>query len=476
MSGWRISLRETKSSRHLRFRILSLVGSLTLALLCCELRAQPAGPDSVLHLMAELLNKDQRVRDNAAARLAERNDRSVIPAFLEALRFIRPSQAWKDAMRTLTGESFGDDWSRWMEWYWNQNINPHPDYLQVKSAILQRIDPRLGEFLPDDVKHDIRLDEILWGGVKVDGIPALTNPKFLTASEAVSLEDDEAVFGVEINGDARAYPLRIMDWHEMANDVVGGVPVALAYCTLCGSAILYGTKSGDTVFTFGSSGLLYRSNKLMYDHQTKSLWAELYGRPVVGRLVGSGIQLKYLPIVRTSWKLWKAEHPSTTVLSNETGYRRDYSPGAAYGKYFESDETMFPVPAYDRSLKPKDWVYGVIVGGHPKAYPLSRFENRNVVNDSVAGKGVVVVAEGEVLSVRVYERAGVAFAKREGNALFDSSGRKWKMKEAYLEREEGSSPTEPNGTGERLPRLPGHLAYWFGWYAFFPQTEVYSSD
>ena len=130
------------------------------------------------------------------------------------------------------------------------------------------------------------MEEIAWGGVLVDGIPALDNPRMTTASAASYLNPDDPVFGVEINGDARAYPLRIANWHEMVNDVVGGVPVSLAYCTLCGSGILFdGRVAGRAEpFTFGSSGLLYRSNKLMYDRQTDSLWEQLAGHPVTGSL------------------------------------------------------------------------------------------------------------------------------------------------------------------------------------------------
>src|SRR5262249_22543445 len=155
------------------------------------------------------------------------------------------------------------------------------------------------------------------------GIPALDQPKMIPAADAGYLNADDPVFGVEINGDARAYPLRIANWHEMVNDVVGGVPVSLAYCTLCGAGILFdGRVAGRAEpFNFGSSGLLYRSNKLMYDRQTDSLWNQFTGRPVMGRLTGSRIELKVLPVVLTSWSQWRAHHKDTLVLSLETGFR-----------------------------------------------------------------------------------------------------------------------------------------------------------
>src|SRR5215813_15612850 len=188
------------------------------------------------------------------------------------------------------------------------------------------------------------MEEIAWGGVLVDGIPALDNPRMTTASAASYLNPDDPVFGVEINGDDRAYPLRIVNWHEMVNDVVGGVPVSLAYCTLCGSGILFDSRvvGWAEPFTFGSSGLLYRSNKLMYDRQTDSLWEQFTGRPVVGRLTGSKIELKVLPLVLSSWSEWRSRHPETRVLSLDTGFRRDYGPGVAYREYFSSPELLFP--------------------------------------------------------------------------------------------------------------------------------------
>ena len=150
----------------------------------------------------------------------------------------------------------------------------------------------------------------------------MINPKLIDAKDADYLTGDEQVFGVSIDGDSRAYPLRIMDWHEMFNDVIGGVPVALAYCTLCGSGILYDTRveGREAPFVFGSSGFLYRSNKLMYDQETNSLWNQFVGRPVVGPLTGSGIELKILPVAITSWRKWQERHPETKVLSLDTGY------------------------------------------------------------------------------------------------------------------------------------------------------------
>ncbi|MCH9051373.1 MAG: DUF3179 domain-containing protein, partial [Proteobacteria bacterium] len=265
--------------------------------------------------------------------------------------------------------------------------------------------------------------------------------------------------GVQINGDARAYPFRILDWHEMFNDVVGGVPVALAYCTLCGSGILYETEvpGREEPFVFGSSGFLYRSNKLMYDRQTNSLWNQFTGRPVVGPLTGSGIELKVRPVTITSWKRWLKRHPDTKVLSLDTGYDRDYRPGRPYGAYFASPDLMFPALMADAQLKPKDYVFALRVGAHDKAWPLSDFEGGRVINDAVGDLDVVLIGDSANRTVRAYDARGRDFSAA-GDDLESvvAGGETWRVEEEAL----------LGANGDRLPRLPGHIAYWFAWSGF----------
>jgi hypothetical protein len=210
-------------------------------------------------------------------------------------------------LETLSGQSFGENWFAWIEWYGTTSYTPPSGFTSWKGRILGVLDPGFADFLQDEFPSTIRVEEILWGGVLVDGIPALSNATMIPADESTYMEPDEPVFGISINGDHRAYPLRILDWHEMANDVVGGVPVSLAYCTLCGSGIAFdGRASNGETYTFGSSGFLFRSNKLMYDRETRTLWNQLTGEPVLGKLVGTGIKLDLLPVVLTSWEPWQA--------------------------------------------------------------------------------------------------------------------------------------------------------------------------
>lgn len=172
-------------------------------------------------------------------------------------------------------------------------IVPHGSYFPCRRATLLSIDPNFAVFLErEHLRRDrmeIRFEEVTWGGVVKNGIPSLDFPWMIPAAEAGYLRDDDLVFGVSVEGDARAYPLHIMGWHEMFNDVVGGVPLALACCTLCGSGILFETAvlGREAPFVFGSSGFLYRSNKLMFDRQTHSLWNKFTGGgPSSGRWSG----------------------------------------------------------------------------------------------------------------------------------------------------------------------------------------------
>ncbi len=290
------------------------------------------------------------------------------------------------------------------------------------------------------------------GGVVKDGIPSLDNPVLVPAQSASYLEDDDLVFGVAINNDVRAYPLRILDWHEMFNDVIGGVPVSLAYCTLCGSGILFETRvEGRTEpFVFGSSGFLYRSNKLMYDRATQSLWNQFTGRPVAGELSGSGLELKTRPVVIARWGDWKSSHPETSVLRLETGFKRDYRSGAAYGEYFASPDLMFPTNVDQSKLKQKDFVFALRSSGTEKAWPLAMFEGGAVINDTAEIIDLVLIGDAATRSVRAYKSDGLRFEKGKGRDLIMQGALSWRVTEDAI-----VSPS-----GKSLPRLPGHVVYW----------------
>ncbi len=430
----------------------------------------PVEPDRARDLLGRLLSEDEAARSTARFAISRSGDRSFLPALVDTLFFASPTARGDvvACLEALSGERLGANYRYWVEYLGgHEEIRPKEGYRAWKAALFGRIDPAFAKFLHPSLPITIRPEEIVWGGVRKDAIPALVNPEAVPASEASFLSESEAVFGIELGGESRAYPQRILDWHEMANDFVGGQHFALSYCTLCGSAIAYATRMGDgRVLVFGSSGLLYRSNKLMYDDETHSLWSNMTGEPVVGPLVGRGIRLAALPATISTWRQWRSRHPRTSVASLETGFRRDYTPGAAYGRYFESPETMFPVWKKSPALATKDWVYGLRAGGSAKAYPLGLLFRERVVNDEVGGAAVVLVADPESGAVRAYRRGSRSFAEGPGpgELVEPETGAVWNVEENEL---------RPQSGGSALERYAGHRAYWFGWYAFFPDTRIY---
>ena len=233
---------------------------------------------------------------------------------------------------------------------------------------------------------------------------------------------------------------------------------------------MYSTEINGEVTEFGTSGMLYRSNKLMYDRATETLWHQFRGEPVVGPLAGSGIELKILPNVLTTWGEWLTEHPDTTVISNDTGvYPADfYTPeedfASIYYSYRTDPGTMFPVAGIGDGLPIKEQVFGLTFNGESRAYQRSVLRHFPVLNDTVGGQDAVIitVAGG---GVRAYERDGREFQIGPGGQLQDDRDLEWKVLEEALEN--ASDPAE------RLERLPSRDAYWFGWHAFYPDTDIY---
>ena len=405
--------------------------------------------------------------------LRARGGLDLMASLILALRFTRHDEApLADLMNQVAGDDGPTDWFAWMLWQQARpEIIPHPSYAALKRRLYLRIDPNFEVFFRDRaIRRDrmkIRLEEITWGGVRKDGIPALTNPKLIPADQADYLVGSDFVFGIAINGDVRAYPLRIMGWHEMFNDVVGGVPLALAYCTLCGAGILFETQlvGREEPLIFGSSGFLYRSNKLMYDRQTHSLWNQFTGRPVSGALVDSGIELRQRPVVIEPWVRWFARNPDTKVLSLDTGYTRDYGSGVVYDKYFSSPDLMFPARVDQTRQQQKDYVFGIRTFGGAKAWPVTAFEGGRVINDRVADLNVVLIGDRLGRTVRAYDRGTLSFAATDDPARVTTGDAVWTVEEEAL--------TGPGGA--RAPRVAGHVAYWFAWDGYLgARSELFA--
>lgn len=365
-----------------------------------------------------------------------------------------------------TGQKFGDDLNAWRKWIWSQPYDPHPGYGALKANLYGSIDERFRNFFRGE--STVRLDEIDWGGVKVSGIPALDHPATLAASQASYLADSDVVFGVSVNGEHRAYPRRILAWHELAWDKVGDAELTVVYCTLCGTVIPYKSEVGGRLVKFDTSGLLYRSNKLLYDDVSWTLWSSISGEPVAGPMVGTGLRLTPLAAVTTTWGEWRALHPDTTVLSLDTGFKRDYSEGAAYAGYFATDDLMFEVAETDSRLPNKAEVLAIRFpspdGDRALAITAEHLQRNPVFQANFAGRDIVVVTSPDGAN-RVYAASGYRFERTNADGkLVDSTGGTWRATEDLL------IPDADPSAG--LPRLTAFRAFWFGWYAQYPDTEL----
>jgi hypothetical protein len=456
------------------FKFSGLAGvALAVAAISAPASAMPLSDEAVANFSRDVLFGTGRESDAALRALAARKNPDVVAVLVQALRIRRRDRQILGTLSTLAGAPI-KNWRDAMLWQEaHADVTPHASFRTLKAEVLETLDPKFLRFLggdksrPENLK--IRLEEIVWGGVKVDGIPSLDNPKLISAADASYLRDTDLVFGVAINGDARAYPLRIMGWHEMFNDTIGGVPVALAYCTLCGAGILFDTKvqGRDKPLVFGSSGFLYRSNKLMFDRETDSLWNQFTGKPVSGPLLNSGIQLKIRPVVITSWKKWKARHPSTKALSLITGHYRNYGSGVVYRDYFASPDLMFPTRVRDESVvRRKDYVFGIRDVAAAKAWPLTAFTNEPLINDTVGARPVVLIGDAASRTVRAYDRADITFTGGKSADRLVGPGGEWTVTEDAL--------IGPGG--EKFVRVPGHISYWFAWDGYLGvDSELYRS-
>ena len=284
----------------------------------------------------------------------------------------------------------------------------------------------------DFSKHSIPVEEISDGGPGKDGIPALLSPKFMSSREADEefLKSGDRVLGLAVNGDARAYPIKILNWHEIVNDTVGGRPVVVTFCPLCGTGMVFDSEIGGRKMTFGVSGLLYQSDVLLYDHQTESLWSQIKTEAVTGPMTGTRLNL--VASTHTTWENWKKRYPRTRVLSDDTGYRRNYQRDP-YAGYEKSPRLMFGVDKVSDAFHPKERVIGLEIGGAFKAYPFSELATaKQPVKDKVNGVPVSVF----------YDR---------------------KSKSAVIRDKDG----------KEIPTVAG---FWFAWYTFHPDTQVFKEN
>jgi len=332
-------------------------------------------------------------------------------------------------------------------------------------------------------------DDIIPGGPPPDGIPPIDHPKFLAPQDATFLADQEPVLAVEIGGDAKAYPLQIMTWHEIVNDTIGGVPVSVTYCPLCNTGIAFErpTIHGE-LLDFGTSGKLYNSNLVMYDRQTETYWAQATGQAILGELAGE--QLTFLPARILSWGDWRAEHPDGLVLSRHTGYSRPYGENP-YGGYDASAYPFLFGGEADRRLPLLSRVLGIARAGDVVAFPYK------AVSAGAVGGWAVVMEEIDGKPVAIFWKAGTASALdvdeiaegRDVGAIAayrpEAAGRSLRFqvsKRGIVDRQTGSvwnilgrAVSGPLAGEQLLPELAID-SLWFDWAAFHPETRIYGQD
>jgi hypothetical protein len=321
---------------------------------------------------------------------------------------------------------------------------------------------------PQEQKSIVPLDQIVSGGPPPDGIPSIDIPKFTTVQEADEiLEDSDLVIGVNINGDIRAYPLQILVWHEIVNDNVGGVPVAVTYCPLCFTNQVFNrTLEDGSVVEFGTSGKLYNSNLVMYDRTSKSLWSQALAQSIVGKY--AGVKLERIPFDVAYWKEWKELYPESRVLLRDTGSSRPYGVDP-YGDYYTNPDVLFPISNRDDRVGLKQIVIGLENQGQYMAYKLQDIENNKVINDDVNGRQIALFSLYPFM-VRVYDTIvdgqTLRFEYNQGNFIDKQTGSQWNFDGLAV-----------NGTmkGKQLRVMPYDEGFWFEWVAFHPQTDVYTT-
>ncbi len=447
---------------------------LLLPVLAVACAAQPAlsepalGEQADVPALFQILSLDSRIVRDGLEHLEQRWRPEFFAMSMDLLDMVRDPEVRERVLGVLRKKANvkqSRDYDAVWKQLWAAEPRLHPDYADFKSVLYGFIDPRFRGYFGNDRTARIRLDEVRWGGVRQDGIPPLRNPNMIGAADAGYLNDGDIVFGLMIEGDARAYPKRILAWHEMFVDTVGGVPVAGVYCTLCGTVVVYETTHDGVEHQLGTSGFLYRSNKLMYDQATQSLWNTIWGEPVIGPLADKEIQLARRSVVTTTWGEWRRRHPDTQALSLDTGWKRDYKEGAAYKDYFATDQLMFTVPETDKRLKNKDEVLALIFDAdrdEQLALSAKFLEKNPIHHNALAGVELVVLTDASGAN-RVYETGGIRFVEWDHDrTAVDAAGERWTLHEDRLEA----------AGGEALRRLPAHRAFWFGWYAAYPQTRL----
>ncbi|MBI3027846.1 DUF3179 domain-containing protein [Candidatus Woesearchaeota archaeon] len=311
-----------------------------------------------------------------------------------------------------------------------EQINEKISKMNLKSSSSTNLENQEIKTLKDGTKYIIHPDKFLSGGPGKDGIPSIDNPKFISVKDADWLSDNELGLGILYKNEVRFYPFRILVYHEIVNDFIQNDPILVTYCPLCFTGIGFVRKIDNEPVEFGVSGKLYNSELVMYDRKTDSYWPQTLGKAVLGPSTGKTI--KKIPTDTVKWGDWKNVHPETKVLSKDTGFFRSYDGSNPYGKKgdFTDINLQFPLENKDSRLDDYEIIYGIEVNGNFKAYKKSDVEQKSKIEDSVGGEKIIIEFDKNLKSARAYKESG--------------------------------------------DQIVVDTLFWFAWFAFHPETELYT--
>ncbi|MCG1003260.1 MULTISPECIES: DUF3179 domain-containing (seleno)protein [Halobacterium] len=446
----------------------------------------------------QLLVRDADAHADAIEALAEHGDERVVPHLLEVLvidaigndweqfgfpevlrsrdppRYLDlPEVRWpgvRDALAELAAPNFDSDhaWVEWESWYSQQDIEPLAGFDEWKLRLYESYLPPVGGLL-DAEPRNFDLQDVRWGNCDRSFLAALNAPDFLPREDGDYLDDEDTVFGFEIEGTQYAVPREVLFPHELLNVTLDGVPVSLTYCTLCNAPILYDRRvevDDHDVLTFGSSGMLASGNKVMYDEETETLWDQHAGVPTAGHYLAeqSDLVLDQFAVTQTTYGEWRAEYPDTRVLDPETGYDYDYSHYddhiGFFRHYWNNEDVVQPgVQQADGELPEKTDVYGLVSADASEVWviPVDDFDDPLV--GTVDGREVVAVRDATG-DVAVYE-APPTPVERDGDALVGAEGTAWTVTRNELRAGEATRE-----------RIPGRHGLWFAFRTHYDDAHV----
>ncbi len=365
---------------------------------------------------------------------------------------------------------------------------PTPTLAPGATPDLSGLRINLSGWETDFSKTSIDLKELLSGGPPKDGIPAVDDPRYESIDAARDwLETQAPVIALEVEGNARAYPLAILMWHEIANDTLGGLPVVVTFCPLCNTALVFERTLDGTTYDFGTTGNLRFSDLVMYDRQTETWWQQATGEGIVGTLTGR--MLRFIPAQIISFDQFAENYPDGDVLSRDTGFIRDYGRNPYVG-YDTPDQRPFLFDGViDGRVAPKERVATVDIEGDQVAYPYSELRKVGVVNETVGGRELLVLWAPGVSSALDAARissgqdagtSGVFDREVDGQVLtFRRDGNE--PDSPIVDEETGSTwnltgrATAGPLAGTQLRAVVHGDHFWFAWAAFSPDTRIWTA-